>query len=68
MAKPIFQVVSAKSEPLFPPNLEDLIASPHPVRLVSRSLNPIDIAVVLKMYKVVEPVVYPRCCFKGVGV
>lgn len=51
MAKPLFKVYSQNQRYLFPPNLEDLIAANHPVRVVSEVIDRIDIDIIIKKYK-----------------
>lgn len=51
MAKPIFKAYLQNQTYLFPPNLEDLIAANHPVRVVSEIINSIDIDIIIKKYK-----------------
>lgn len=51
MAKPLFKVYQQNQAYLFPPNLEDLIAANHPVRVVSEVIDSIDIGIILKKYK-----------------
>lgn len=51
MAKPIFKTYQQNQVYLFPPNLEDLIAANHPVRVVSEVIDRIDIDIIIKKYK-----------------
>ena len=51
MAKPLFKAYQQNQTYLFPPNLEDIIAATHPVRVVSEVIDRIDIDVIIKKYK-----------------
>lgn len=51
MAKPLFKAYQQNQAYLFPPNLEDMIAANHPVRVVSEVIDRIDIDVIIKKYK-----------------
>lgn len=51
MAKPLFKVYQQNQTYLFPPNLEELIAATHPVRVVSEVIDSIDIDIIIKKYK-----------------
>lgn len=51
MAKPLFKVYQQNQVYLFPPNLDDLVAANHPVRVVSEIIDRIDIDVIIKKYK-----------------
>jgi transposase len=51
MAKPLFKSYQQNQSFLFPPNLEDLIETNHPVRVVSEVIDRIDIDVIIKKYK-----------------
>jgi transposase len=51
MAKPLFKIYQQNQTYLFPPNLEDLIAATHPVRVVSEVIDSIDIDIIIKKYK-----------------
>lgn len=51
MGKPIFKAYQQNQTYLFPPNLEDMIASTHPVRVISEVINQIDIDIIIKKYK-----------------
>lgn len=51
MATPLFKVYQQNQTYLFPPNLEDLIAANHPVRVVSEVIDSIDIDIIIKKYK-----------------
>ena len=51
MAKPLFKAYQQNQRYLFPPSLEDLIVTNHPVRVVSEVIDRIDIDVILKKYK-----------------
>jgi len=51
MAKPLFKSYRQNQIYLFPPNLEDLIAVNHPVRVVSEVIDSIDIDIIIKKYK-----------------
>lgn len=51
MPKPVFKAYQQNQVFLFPPNLDDLIAASHPVRVVSEVIDRIDIDILLKKYK-----------------
>lgn len=51
MARPLFKAYQQNQVYLFPPNLEDMIAENHPVRVVSDVIDRIDIDVIIKKYK-----------------
>jgi len=51
MPKPIFKAYQQNQTYLLPPNLEDLIATNHPVRTVSEIIDSIDIDIIIKKYK-----------------
>lgn len=51
MTKPIFKPYQQNQRYLFPPNVEDLIVSNHPVRVVSEVIDRIDIDIIIKKYK-----------------
>ena len=51
MPKPVFKAYQQNQVFLFPPNLDDLIAANHPVRVVSEVIDRIDIDILLKKYK-----------------
>jgi len=51
MAKPVFKAYHQNQAYLFPPNLEDLIAATHPVRVVNDIIDNIDIDIIIKKYK-----------------
>lgn len=51
MAKPLFKAYQQNQVYLFPPNLDDLVAANHPVRVVSEVIDRIDIDVIIKKYK-----------------
>jgi len=51
MTNPLFKSYQQNQRFLFPPNLEDLIAANHPVRVVSEVIDRIDIDVIIKKYK-----------------
>jgi transposase len=51
MAKPLFKTYQQNQVYLFPPSLEDMIATNHPVRVVSEVIDSIDVDVIIKKYK-----------------
>jgi len=51
MAKPVFKTYQQNQTFLFPPSLEEMIPSNHPVRVVSEVIDSIDIDVIMKKYK-----------------
>jgi len=51
MGQPVFKAYQQNQIFLFPPNLEDMIGSNHPVRTVSDVIDNIDIDIILKKYK-----------------
>jgi len=51
MANPLFKAYQQNQIYLFPPNLEDLIAANHPVRVVSEVIDSIDMDIIIKKYK-----------------
>lgn len=51
MAKPIFKIYQQGQGYLLPPNLEDMIAANHPVRVVSEVMDRIDMELIIKKYK-----------------
>jgi transposase len=65
MAKPLFKAYRQNQAYLFPPNLEDMIAANHPVRVVSEVIDCIDIDVIIKKYKGGDTTSYhPRMLLK----
>lgn len=51
MAKPVFKAYQQNQRYMFPPNLEEMIAANHPVRVVSEIIDQIDIDIIIKKYK-----------------
>lgn len=51
MARPIFKAYQQNQVYLFPPNLEEMVAPNHPVRVVSEVIDRIGIDVIIKKYK-----------------
>lgn len=51
MPKPVFKVYQQNQRFLFPPNLDDMIATNHPVRVVSEVIDKIDIDIIIKKYR-----------------
>ena len=51
MAKPVFKAYSQQQAFLLPPNLEELIAPNHPVRVVNDIVNTIDLRLLVDEYK-----------------
>ena len=51
MAKPVFKAYSQQQAYLLPPNLEELIAPNHPVRVVNDIVNTIDLRLLVDEYK-----------------
>lgn len=51
MPKPIFKSYQQSQVYLFPPNLEDMIAANHPVRVVSEVIDRVDLDIIIKKYK-----------------
>jgi len=51
MSKPVFKSYHQNQVYLFPPNLEDMIAGNHPVRVVSEVMDRIDMDLIIKKYK-----------------
>src|SRR5580704_5214867 len=51
MAKPVFKAYSQQQAFLLPPNLEELIAPNHPVRVVNDIVNTIDLRLLVEEYK-----------------
>jgi transposase len=51
MAKPVFKAYSQQQAFLLPPNLEELIAANHPVRVVNGIVNTIDLRLLVDEYK-----------------
>jgi transposase len=49
--KPVFKPYHPNQNLLFPPNLEDLIAEHHPVRVVSKVIDQLDISLLIASYK-----------------
>ena len=65
MATPVFKAYHQNQRYLFPPNLDDLIATHHPVRVVSEVIDKIDIDIIIKKYKPVGTSSYhPRMLLK----
>lgn len=65
MPQPVFKPYRQNQAYLFPPHLEDLIATHHPVRVVSEVIDRIDIDVLIKKYKPVGTSSYhPRMLLK----
>lgn len=50
-SKPVFKSYTPNQGLLFPPNLEDLIQEHHPVRVVSKVIDQLDITPLLRSYK-----------------
>ena len=51
MPRPIFKPYQQNQMFLLPPSLEDMVASNHPVRIVSEVIDKIDIDAIIKKYK-----------------
>ena len=51
MARPLFKAYKQHQVFLFPPSLEDMISSNHPVRVVSEVIDRIDMDLIIKKYK-----------------
>ena len=51
MPRPVFKPYQQNQGFLFPPSLEDMVATSHPVRIVSEVIDKIDIDVIIKKYK-----------------
>jgi transposase len=51
ISKVVFKDYNHKQNLLFPPNIGDLIDANHPVRLVDKIIDRIDITSVLETYK-----------------
>lgn len=51
MPKPIFKPYQQNQRFLFPPNLDEMIAVNHPVRVVNEVIDRIDIDIIIKKYK-----------------
>jgi transposase len=51
MSKPLFKAYQQNQQYIFPPNLEELIAANHPVRVVSEVIDSIDVDIIIKKYK-----------------
>jgi len=51
MAQPLFKAYRQNQTYLFPPSVEDMIATNHPVRVVNEVMDRIDIDVIIKKYK-----------------
>src|SRR5579862_870184 len=51
MSKPVFKSYQQNQTYLFPPSLEDMIASNHPVRVVSEVIDRIDMDIIINKYK-----------------
>jgi transposase len=49
--EPVFKPYHPNQNLLFPPNLEDLIAEHHPVRVVSKVIDQLDISLLIASYK-----------------
>lgn len=65
MSNPVFKSYQQNQGYLFPPNIEDLIATNHPARVVSEVIDKIDIDVILKKYKGIGTSSYhPRMLLK----
>lgn len=65
MSNPVFKPYQQNQGYLFPPNIEDLIAANHPVRIVSEVIDKIDMDVILNKYKGVGASSYhPRMLLK----
>jgi len=65
MGKPVFKPYQQNQTYLFPPNLEDLVAINHPVRVVSEVIDRINIDSIIAKYKHVGASSYnPRMLLK----
>lgn len=65
MSQPVFKAYHQNQQYLFPPSLEDMIVSNHPVRVVSEVIDKIDIDIIIKKYKPVGTSSYhPRMLLK----
>lgn len=65
MAKPVFKPYQQNQGFLFSPNLDDMVAANHPVRVVSEVIDRIDIDIIIKKYKGVGTSSYhPRMLLK----
>lgn len=51
MPRPVFKPYQQNQMFLLPPSLEDMVASNHPVRIVSEVIDKIDIDAIIKRYK-----------------
>jgi len=51
MAKPLFKAYSQNQRFLFPPSLEEMIDTNHPVRVVNEVIDRVDIDIIIKKYK-----------------
>lgn len=51
MAKPLFKAYSQDQRFLFPPSLEEMIDTNHPVRVVNEVIDRVDIDIIIKKYK-----------------
>lgn len=51
MPQPVFKAYLQNQSFLFPPSIEDMISTNHPVRIVSEVIDRIDIDVLIKKYK-----------------
>jgi transposase len=65
MANPVFKPYQQNQGFLFPPNVDDMVAANHPVRVVSGVIDSIDIDIIIKKYKGVGSSSYhPRMLLK----
>jgi transposase len=65
MANPVFKPYQQNQGFLFPPNVDNMVAANHPVRVVSGVIDSIDIAIIIKKYKGVGTSSYhPRMLLK----
>ncbi len=51
MPQPRFKEYNQNQRFLFPPSLDEMISSTHPVRLVSEIIDRIDMDIIIKKYK-----------------
>lgn len=65
MSNPVFKAYQQNQRWLFPPNIDDMVAINHPVRVVSEVIDKIDIDIIIQKYKSHGPSSYhPRMLLK----
>jgi transposase len=62
MSRPIFKKYPQHQAVLLPPSLDELIDKNHPVRVVDKVMDQINLDALLKKYKGAAPPAFIRAC------